>query len=63
MDHISACIQEVMESYEVTFSGKTIPIKAINNVRTLTLVANIELNQSTDYWTQRTRDYSERSSA
>jgi methionyl aminopeptidase len=32
MDHISACIQEVMESYEVTLNGKTIPIKAINNV-------------------------------
>ncbi|KAL1649348.1 hypothetical protein SLS61_006456 [Didymella pomorum] len=32
MDHISACIQEVMESYEVTLNGKTIPIKAINNI-------------------------------
>jgi len=32
MDHISACIQEVMESYEVILNGKTIPIKAINNV-------------------------------
>ncbi|KAJ8114057.1 hypothetical protein OPT61_g3971 [Boeremia exigua] len=32
MDHISACIQEVMESYEVTIKGKTIPIKAINNI-------------------------------
>ncbi|KAJ4339442.1 hypothetical protein N0V87_003140 [Didymella glomerata] len=32
IDHISACIQEVMESYEVTLNGKTIPIKAINNI-------------------------------
>lgn len=32
MDHISACIQEVMESHEVTLNNKTIPIKAINNI-------------------------------
>ncbi|KAF2999346.1 hypothetical protein E8E13_005693 [Curvularia kusanoi] len=32
MDHISACIQEVMESHEVTLNGKTTPIKAINNI-------------------------------
>ncbi|KAH6622448.1 methionine aminopeptidase 2-like protein [Boeremia exigua] len=32
MDHISACIDEVMSSYEVTLNGKTIPIKPINNI-------------------------------
>ncbi|KAJ4989430.1 methionine type [Stagonosporopsis vannaccii] len=29
---ISASMQEVMESHEVTLNGKTIPIKAINNI-------------------------------
>ncbi|KAH8725918.1 methionine aminopeptidase 2-like protein [Phaeosphaeriaceae sp. PMI808] len=32
IDHISAAIQEVMESYEVTLNGKTIPIKAVRNI-------------------------------
>jgi methionyl aminopeptidase len=32
MDHISACIQEVMESYEVTLNGKTTPIKGIKSL-------------------------------
>ncbi|KAF1362005.1 peptidase M24A, methionine aminopeptidase [Lizonia empirigonia] len=32
MDHISGAIQEVMESYEVTLNGKTIPIRGINNI-------------------------------
>ena len=32
MDHISACIQEVMESYEVTLNGKTTPIKGIKGL-------------------------------
>lgn len=39
MDHISACIQEVMESHEVVLNGKTMPIKAINNVRPPPLIA------------------------
>ncbi|KAF9694896.1 hypothetical protein EKO04_007077 [Ascochyta lentis] len=30
--HISAAIQEAMESYEVTLNGKTIRIKGINNI-------------------------------
>jgi methionyl aminopeptidase len=32
MDHISGEIQEVMESYEVTINGKTIPVKAVKNL-------------------------------
>lgn len=32
IDHISECIQEVMESYEVELNGKTIPVKAIRNI-------------------------------
>jgi methionyl aminopeptidase len=32
MDHISGEIQEVMESYEVTLNGKTIPVKAVKNL-------------------------------
>ncbi|KAI4089858.1 MAG: hypothetical protein LQ344_005117 [Seirophora lacunosa] len=32
MDHISATIQEVMESHEVTLRGKTIPVKAVRNI-------------------------------
>lgn len=32
IDHISEAIQEVMESYEVTLNGKTIPVKAVRNI-------------------------------
>jgi methionyl aminopeptidase len=32
MDHISECIQEIMESYEVTLNGKTTPIKGIKSL-------------------------------
>lgn len=32
IDHISECIQEVMESYEVELKGKTIPIKSVRNI-------------------------------
>jgi methionyl aminopeptidase len=32
IDHISAEIQEVMESYEVEINGKTIPVKAVRNI-------------------------------
>ncbi|KAH7083971.1 methionine aminopeptidase 2-like protein [Paraphoma chrysanthemicola] len=32
IDHISGEIQEVMESYEVTLNGKTIPVKAVKNI-------------------------------
>jgi methionyl aminopeptidase len=32
ISHISACIQEAMESYEVEIKGKTIPVKAIRNI-------------------------------
>lgn len=32
IDHISAEVQEVMESYEVELNGKTIPVKAIRNI-------------------------------
>ncbi|OAL05331.1 methionine aminopeptidase [Phaeosphaeriaceae sp. SRC1lsM3a] len=32
ISHISRTIQEVMESYEVTLNGKTIPIKAVRNI-------------------------------
>jgi methionyl aminopeptidase len=32
IDQISGDIQEVMESYEVTINGKTIPVKAVRNI-------------------------------
>jgi methionyl aminopeptidase len=32
IDHISAAIQEVMESYEVVIKGKIIPVKAVRNI-------------------------------
>ena len=32
ISHISGCIQEAMESYEVELNGKTIPIKAVRNI-------------------------------
>lgn len=32
IDHISAAIQEVMESHEVTLNGKTIPVKAVESI-------------------------------
>lgn len=32
MDHISATIQEVMESYEVELNGTTIPVKAVRSI-------------------------------
>jgi methionyl aminopeptidase len=32
ISHISECIQEAMESYEVEINGKTIPVKAIRNI-------------------------------
>jgi methionyl aminopeptidase len=32
IDHISAEIQEVMESYEVEINRKTIPVKAVKNI-------------------------------
>ncbi|KAF2707947.1 methionine aminopeptidase 2-like protein [Pleomassaria siparia CBS 279.74] len=32
IDHISADIQEVMESYEVELHGKTFPVKAVQNI-------------------------------
>lgn len=32
IDHISASIQEVMESYEVVLNGKTLPVKAVRNI-------------------------------
>jgi methionyl aminopeptidase len=32
IDHISAEIQEVMESYEVSLNGKTVPVKAVRNI-------------------------------
>ena len=32
MSDIGAAIQEVMESYEVTIDGKTLPVKAIRNL-------------------------------
>ncbi|KAH7109284.1 methionine aminopeptidase 2-like protein [Dendryphion nanum] len=32
IDHISAEIQEVMESYEIELNGKTIPVKAVRNI-------------------------------
>lgn len=32
IDHISATIQEVMESYEVTLNGTTVPIRAVRGI-------------------------------
>ncbi|THX80299.1 methionine aminopeptidase 2-like protein [Aureobasidium pullulans] len=32
IDHISEIVQEVMESYEVEINGKTIPVKAVENI-------------------------------
>lgn len=32
IDHISASIQEVMESYEVELNNKTVPVKAVRNI-------------------------------
>ncbi|THY22731.1 methionine aminopeptidase 2-like protein [Aureobasidium pullulans] len=32
IDHISETVQEVMESYEVEINGKTIPVKAVENI-------------------------------
>ena len=32
MSHISEAIQEVMESYEVTINGKTLPVKSVRNI-------------------------------
>lgn len=32
IDHISGCIQEVMESYEVELNGKTYPVRSVRNI-------------------------------
>ncbi|KAL8835440.1 MAG: hypothetical protein Q9170_003317 [Blastenia crenularia] len=32
IDHISGAIQEVMESYEITLNGKTMPVRAVRNI-------------------------------
>jgi methionyl aminopeptidase len=32
ISHISECIQEAMESYEVELNGKTIPVKSVRNI-------------------------------
>ncbi|KAF2638397.1 methionine aminopeptidase 2-like protein [Massarina eburnea CBS 473.64] len=32
IDHISEAIQEVMESYEVSLNGKTVPVKAVKSI-------------------------------
>jgi methionyl aminopeptidase len=32
ISHISGCIQEAMESYEVEINGKTIPVRAVRNI-------------------------------
>ncbi|THX31107.1 methionine aminopeptidase 2-like protein [Aureobasidium pullulans] len=32
IDHISETVQEVMESYEVELNGRTIPVKAVENI-------------------------------
>ncbi|KAL5119972.1 hypothetical protein ACEQ8H_002070 [Pleosporales sp. CAS-2024a] len=32
ISHISAAMQEVMESYQVTLNGKTLPVKAVRNI-------------------------------
>ncbi|THY65523.1 methionine aminopeptidase 2-like protein [Aureobasidium pullulans] len=32
IDHISEIVQEVMESYEVEINGRTIPVKAVENI-------------------------------